>query len=316
MAARLAQRRLGVFSGTRRSLLEQGPTRGYGYDETAGDFLDNAELRKVLLQVKAILGRKLDILWFDACLMAMIEVAYQVHDLAHLFVASERTEPGDGWWYSRAFENLTTLPTTSAAGLAKDIVTAYRDAYQDEMTLSAVDLEQVPLLVENLDAWVKAVAPEDSHRLRRSALDCSPRPGDRYCDLGSFLEAAVEKKNAPQGHAEAGPDEKAVESGCRGLLRSQQRPHHLRTGNFRPQQAGSTDALYLGLNFVRETEWGNFLRKVYPRLEKPVRTVEQLPIPSPVSALDRNSARHVLAAALSQANESWVDLMRSKMLAP
>lgn len=29
--------------------------------------------------------------------MAMIEVAYQVHDLAHLFVASERTEPGDGW---------------------------------------------------------------------------------------------------------------------------------------------------------------------------------------------------------------------------
>lgn len=87
-------------------------------------------------------------------------------------------------------------------------------------------------------------------------------------------------------------------------------------GNFRPQQAGSTDALYLGLNFVRETEWGNFLRKVYPRLEKPVRTVEQLPIPSPVSALDRYSARHFFAAALSQANESWVDLMRSKMLAP
>lgn len=62
VAARLAQRRLGFFSGTRRSLLEQGPTRGCGYDDTVGDFLDNAELRKVLLQVKAILGRKLDIL--------------------------------------------------------------------------------------------------------------------------------------------------------------------------------------------------------------------------------------------------------------
>ena len=45
-AARLAQRRLGFFSGTRRAILEQGPTRGYGYDDTSRDFLDNAELRE------------------------------------------------------------------------------------------------------------------------------------------------------------------------------------------------------------------------------------------------------------------------------
>ena len=90
-AARLAQRRLGFFSGTRRSILEQGPTRGYGYDDTAGDFLDNGELRKALLQVKEILGRKLDLLGFDACLMAMIEVAYQIHDLGQ-YARGERTD--------------------------------------------------------------------------------------------------------------------------------------------------------------------------------------------------------------------------------
>ena len=132
-AARLAQRRLGFFSGTRRSILEQGPTRGYGYDDTAGDFLDNAELRKVLLQIKEILGRKLDILGFDACLMAMIEVAYQIQDVANMLVASERTEPGDGWWYSRAFRE-SPPPSGNNAPQARQRTSSVRTVMPTGMT--------------------------------------------------------------------------------------------------------------------------------------------------------------------------------------
>ena len=44
--------------------------------------------------------------------------------------------------------------------------------------------------------------------------------------------------------------------------------------------------------------------------------VETLPIPTPVSGLDRYNARHVLAAVLSGAKESWVDRLRGEVLGP
>jgi pimeloyl-ACP methyl ester carboxylesterase len=313
-AARLAQRRLGFFSGTRRSILEQGPTRGYGYDDTAGDFLDNAELRKVLLQVKEILGQNLDILGFDACLMAMIEVAYQIHDVANILVASERTEPGDGWLYSRAFRGLADLPETTPHKLAGDIVRAYRYAYNNDMTLSAIDLEKVPLLARHISAWTKVADPANFHHVRRSALDCSPRPGDGYCDLDSFLNAASDLKD--KGSKAASVARKTLKQ---AIIASCGRAGGLTIyapGNFRPRQAGSTDALYLGLNFVRETVWGAFLRSVYPPLEKAAPGMETLPIPTPVSGLDRYNARRVLAAVRSGAKEGWIDRLRGKVLGP
>lgn len=313
-AARLAQRQLGFFSGTRRSILEQGTTRGYGYDDTAADFLDNVELRKALLQVKEILGRKLDILGFDACLMAMIEVAYQIHDAANILVASERTEPGDGWWYSRAFRSLPAHPETVPDSLARDIVDAYRDAYRDEMTLSAIELAKIPPLARHVSAWTGVADPANFHQMRRSALDCSPRPGDGYCDLGSFLEAAEDpdQKGSNEASAARKALEKAIVASCgktSGLT-------IYAPGNFRPEQAGSTDALYLGLNFVGETGWGAFLETVYPPLKKAAPGVESLPIPTPAGGLDRYNARRVLAAVRSGANEEWIDQLRGEVLGP
>jgi len=313
-AARLAQRRLGFFSGTRRSILEQGPTRGYGYDDTAGDFLDNAELRKALLEVREILGRRLDILGLDACLMAMIEVAYQIHDVANILVASERTEPGDGWSYSRAFRGLPAHPGTTPHKLVRDIVGAYRDAYRNDMTLSAIDLEKIPLLAQRISAWTKVADPANFHHVRRSALDCSPRPGDGYCDLGSFLDAASHLKD--KGSNDARVAQRALKQ---AIIASCARTSGLTIyapGNFRPQQAGSTDALYLGLNFVRETGWEAFLGRVYPPLKKAAPGVETLPIPTPVSGLDRYNARRVLAAVRSGAREDWVDRLRGEVLGP
>jgi hypothetical protein len=313
-AARMAQKRMGFFSGTRRSILEQGPTRGYGYDDTAGDFLDNIELRNVLRQIKAILGRKIDLLGFDACLMAVIEVAYQIHDEAKILVASERTEPGDGWWYSRAFRGLIGQPETSPYKLASDIVRAYREAYNDDMTLSAIDLEKIPLLAKNISDWARTADPSGFHQLRRQALDCSPRPGDGYCDLGTFLEAAagpIEK-----GSKEAAEARKTLKQAVSASCGRASGLRIYAPGNFRPMQAGSTDALYMGLNFVRETEWGNLLKRVYPLIEKPIRGPDTLPVPTPLSGLDRFNARHVLAAVLSGAKDEWIDRLRGEVLGP
>jgi hypothetical protein len=67
--------------------------RGLAYDDGSADCLDNGELSQVLAQAHARLGRPLDILGLDACLMAMLEVAYQMREHARILVASQAIEP-------------------------------------------------------------------------------------------------------------------------------------------------------------------------------------------------------------------------------
>jgi hypothetical protein len=53
--------------------------RSICYDDTSGgDALDNRELKGVLSQACALLGKRIDLLGMDACLMNMVEEAY--HD--------------------------------------------------------------------------------------------------------------------------------------------------------------------------------------------------------------------------------------------
>ena len=47
-------------------------------DDNAKDFLDNQEMKQVLANTAKLLGRKLDILGMDVCLMSMAEVGYQI----------------------------------------------------------------------------------------------------------------------------------------------------------------------------------------------------------------------------------------------
>ncbi len=61
--------------------------RSICYDDTSGgDALDNRELRFALAGVCALLGRKIDLLSMDACLMNMVEVAWQLRDSVNVIV--------------------------------------------------------------------------------------------------------------------------------------------------------------------------------------------------------------------------------------
>ena len=64
-------------------------------DDTNKDFLDNVELKNALFNV----GRRIDILGMDACLMSMAEVCYQIRESVDYTVASEAEQELDGWPY-------------------------------------------------------------------------------------------------------------------------------------------------------------------------------------------------------------------------
>src|SRR5579872_3463975 len=75
--------------------------RGILYDDSQGTVLTNQGLTLALTQIKKNLGKNIDLLGMDACLMAMLEIGYQVKNNVDYFVGSQQTEPGLGWAYAK-----------------------------------------------------------------------------------------------------------------------------------------------------------------------------------------------------------------------
>ena len=103
------------------------PLRTISFDETSRDKLYNRELQGAL--TRALKGEQLDLVGFDACLMAMVETGYAMRGVADTFVASEELEPGAGWQYDDWLRALTRNPTMNGRGLAKVLFDSYQNRY-------------------------------------------------------------------------------------------------------------------------------------------------------------------------------------------
>jgi subtilisin family serine protease len=133
-------------------------------DDESGDELTMTELRSALNAANLNTGKTLDIVGFDACLMQMAEVAYQVmgsasRPLVDITVGSEETEPGDGWDYADTLVALTADPTMTPAGLVTQIVNDYIDSYSSswDITQSGVDLDYMEALATAIDSFAIAM---------------------------------------------------------------------------------------------------------------------------------------------------------------
>jgi hypothetical protein len=111
-------------------------------DENAKDFLDNKEMKQILADTATLLGRKLDVLGMDACLMSMVEVGYQMRESVEFTVGSEEAEPGTGWPYDRILGKLVKQPAMTAQELCEVIVDQYLQSYDEPVTQSACNLAQ------------------------------------------------------------------------------------------------------------------------------------------------------------------------------
>lgn len=129
--------------------------KGIAYDDTSRDFLDNMELAQVLKDVAAAAGRPIDVLGFDACLMSMLEVGYELRSHARVMVASEEVEPGDGWPYERVAKAAAGAaggtPAKLAAAVVKAYLTHYRATDEETVTQSAVDLTKLDAVAAAVD---------------------------------------------------------------------------------------------------------------------------------------------------------------------
>lgn len=130
-----------------------GGYSGYGYDEVFGKILSLPEIDSAFAQSGL---PRLELLGFDACLMASVEVTSALRTRARFMIASEETEPSHGWNYRYVVPNYlrTNSLTEYGIGLVDNYVdNASHDEESDGKTLALLDLEQVEPLLAALNAY-------------------------------------------------------------------------------------------------------------------------------------------------------------------
>lgn len=138
---------------------------GMGPDEGTAPDYDVLDLDEIVQAVSDGLEQagvdKLDLLGFDACLMANYEVASALAPLADRMVASQELEPGHGWDYT-ALQVLADDPGTSVDELGTALIDGFAaqaeaSGTQDEITLSMVDLTTMGAVDDAVDEFADAM---------------------------------------------------------------------------------------------------------------------------------------------------------------
>jgi len=244
--------------------------RSICYDDTSGgDALDNRELRVVLAGICALIGRKIDLLGMDACLMNMVEVAYQLRDSVNVIVGSEIEEPFDGWPYAEILTRLVSRPRQDAATFARWIVKSYLASYQGKgeiVTQSALDLSRSADVLTKIDALSETLvtAIKTDPKPIVAARSKSPRfYDDNYIDLLCFAKH-LRRKAGPDLLAKADALIAALKPGKGRLILSQGKiGREVRgTGGLSIYFPGDRiNPAYRALDFCADCRWPAFLER-------------------------------------------------------
>jgi hypothetical protein len=192
-------------------------------DDGTGHSLDTLELEKVLVKAKQTLGQEIDLLGMDACLMSNLEVAFQVRPYVKYLVASEESEPNDGWPYERVLRHLVNdpdLPTARAAEhIVQDYIQSYLDrGYTDAVTQTALDLGKIDELTGVLDDLTEALVKENREQMRFNIWNALFRStrfwGDTLVDLGQWCEELGKQAVSPATRQASQQVRTALEKGA------------------------------------------------------------------------------------------------------
>ena len=138
-------------TGVMNNLVEGGVCNDVNNE---GDYLTYAEIKS------AIIGKEIDILGFDACLMASVEFYYALQNHTDIFIGAEGFEPGEGWPYDVFLNWLKSNPDTNSTQFSRTIVDNYiTSLYQlgREGTLSSVNSSNINEIMTTFSNYITAL---------------------------------------------------------------------------------------------------------------------------------------------------------------
>jgi len=240
--------------------------KGVSYDDTSNDHITMPEMKSAMNSVYNILGQKLDVLDYDACLMGMGEIYYQIKDTVRYISASEETEPGDGNPYDTILPGISS--STSAADLAKLIAYSYTKSYQSgysSTTKAAVDLSKIGSVAEAVDA--AATLMKDNMASLKSSISSALSRAQKFydkdfvdlSDLLGNISVSDSTLQAKINAVKSAIDNAVIYNGHTGSSMSDATGLSI----YFPSRSSSYLSRYDDLTFSRDTAWNDFVKAYY-----------------------------------------------------
>lgn len=268
-----------------------GPDEGSDYD-----VLDLAEITDAVSSGLEEAGvDKLDLLGFDACLMANYEVASAVAPLADRLVASQELEPGHGWDYG-SLQVLADDPSTTADQFGEAILAGFsaqavEQGTQDQITLALIDLTKMGAVDDAVAGFATALT-EDSTAVapavgqsEASTLAFGKNPDetqDKHLnDLGQLASAIGE--SAPEVADQADAVTAAVDAAVLKTVEGPGTAGATGLSIYLPPVADLADGAYLDV--ASAEAWAGFLDAYYSA-GAAIRAAEQPAFTDPDSGPD------------------------------
>ncbi|MBX7172445.1 MAG: hypothetical protein K1X72_15870 [Pyrinomonadaceae bacterium] len=248
-------------------------------DESAnGDSLDTNELPAVFKETSGLTG-KLDLIGFDACMMANFEAAKSIAPFGKTMVGSEELEPGNGWNYTPLMASLVQNPQMDSVALGKRVVDTYRDFYlganegnrDKTVTLAVIDLEKIPALetaVSNLGIYNQSFMKSGGRatwlqtaQVRSRAEEYGVHNGEHeyLYDLLDYAENLKREKVDAQTLQAADAVIAAVKSAVLYKINGAAHPHSNGLSIYFPPDAKKANGDYRATPFSVNGKWLPFL---------------------------------------------------------
>jgi parallel beta-helix repeat protein len=126
------------------------------------DYLDSKEIRQAMARIAKSRAGPLDVVFYDVCLMGMLEVAYQIKDYASFFVSSQNIAWAPLGPEGRYIQTIHGLqPTATPRQMAELLVHSYANATPPEQhpfTISAVDLASLSTVADAASGLAVAIS--------------------------------------------------------------------------------------------------------------------------------------------------------------
>lgn len=240
-------------------------TNNFNWDDN-GSHMVTEDINHIYSGAVQKLGRKLDVLEFDECLMAHVEIAHEAKNVFDYLTASEKTEPGKGDPYQEMIGALSKNPSMGGADFAKMIVKEYAASYaggsagNSKITKSATDIaKSVSSLTPAIDAFGAAMAASAADKATLKNLRSKTASFENYdCgDIGHFAKMVSEASvSAPVKSAAAAVVAAAKESIIANVSTANPSAQGLMI--YFPS-SGSVKSQFARTQFGKDTKWGNFL---------------------------------------------------------
>lgn len=246
-------------------------------DDTHNKYMSLPEIREALEEIYKKTGKRIDVLAFDACLMAMAEVGYELKNAVKYLVASEEVEAGSGYNYNIVFSKAIkdAVSKIQQAALfkvnvdpeefAKIIVESAKEYSDDIETISAVDLDKVNVLVSKLDEFAKLVLSsnqQDIQKLKEKIRKTQNFAIGSFRDLYHFAKLIYKDNSISQDLRNKAKE--IMDALNKYIVNefSNEKYKNAYGVSIELPSYGNVDSKYKNTQFAKDTSWDEMLEKL------------------------------------------------------